>query len=229
MKTENNELLTVQNISKAYVDAEKTLQVISNLSFSIQSGEVVALMGESGAGKTTLLNLLGLLDTPDTGSIKFHDDDVAKYTEEERAIFRNAKIGFLFQFHHLLSDFSALENAMMPGLIRNDDKKVLAEKASNLLARVGLSKRMTHLPSELSGGEQQRVAMVRALVNDPLLVLADEPTGNLDETNSTQFIDMALQMVRDTGRSFLIATHSSRVSERCDRILRLAHGKIEGI
>jgi lipoprotein-releasing system ATP-binding protein len=225
----SNELLTVENVSKAYVDAEKKLQVISNLSFSIQSGEVVALMGESGAGKTTLLNLLGLLDTPDTGSIKFNGTDVAGYAENERALFRNAKIGFLFQFHHLLSDFSALENAMMPGLIRNDDRKILVEKASALLSRVGLSNRMTHLPSELSGGEQQRVAMVRALVNDPLLVLADEPTGNLDETNSMQFIDMALQMVRDTGRSFLIATHSSRISQRCDRILRLAHGNIEGI
>ncbi|MBL8026418.1 MAG: ABC transporter ATP-binding protein [Fibrobacteres bacterium] len=224
----NEKLLSIENISKAYSDAEKSLQVISELSFSLRSGEVVALMGESGAGKTTLLNLLGLLDTPDSGKIIFDGTDVSGYSEGERAFFRNAKIGFLFQFHHLLSDFSAVENAIMPGLIRNGNKEELESKAVQLLDRVGLSKRLKHLPSELSGGEQQRVAMVRSLINDPLLVLADEPTGNLDEYNSSQFIDMALQMVRDTGRSFLIATHSSRISERCDRILRLAHGKIEG-
>jgi lipoprotein-releasing system ATP-binding protein len=222
-------LLEVDNISKSYSDAKRTLQIITSLSFDIEKGEVVALMGESGAGKTTLLNLLGLLDLPDSGCIKYNGIDVASYSEKSRAEFRNSTIGFLFQFHHLLADFSALENAIMPGLLKNGDMNTLKAKALHLLESAGLGKRLDHMPSELSGGEQQRVAMVRSLINDPLLVLADEPTGNLDEANSERFIEMALGMVRETGRSFLIATHSIRISEKCDRILRLKHGKIEGV
>ncbi len=222
------ELISVNAVSKSYVDARKVLGVLSEITLSIKRGEVVALMGESGAGKTTLLNLLGLLDVPDNGFIEFDGSNILHLTADERATFRNGKIGFLFQSHHLLSDFSALENVMMPGLIGRSSWGSLAPKAANLLSLVGLSDRLNHLPAELSGGEQQRVAMARALMNDPLLVLADEPTGNLDEANANHFMDIALDMVKKTERSFLIATHSSQIAHRCDRILRLAHGRIEG-
>jgi lipoprotein-releasing system ATP-binding protein len=172
------------------------------------------------------LNLLGSLDRPDRGKIVFNGEDLAGLQGAELARFRNRHIGFLFQFHYLLSDFTALENAIMPGLIGGRRRPELEEKARALFGRVNLPDRMSHHPSELSGGEQQRVAMVRALVNEPLLVLADEPTGNLDEKNSEAFIDLMLAMVRETGRTFLVATHSQRLAKRCDTVFLLNHGKV---
>ena len=223
----DNIIMEVKDLRKSYVQGERTVEVLSGLSFSLKKGEIACLMGESGTGKTTLFNLLGLLDNPDQGNIVFNGRETAALSSNERAAFRNGAIGFLFQFHFLLSDFTALENVMMPGLIGGKTRSELADKAEALLKRVGLVDRIHHHPKELSGGEQQRVAMVRSLMNDPLVVLADEPTGNLDERNSDNFVDLAFEMVRETGRTFFIATHSQRLAARCDRILHLAHGKVE--
>jgi lipoprotein-releasing system ATP-binding protein len=220
-------ILDVKNLAKTYRQGEKALEVLSGVTFSLKKGEIACLMGESGAGKTTLFNLLGLLDNPDRGNIVFNGRDTSSLNASERAAFRNRTIGFLFQFHFLLTDFTAIENAMMPGLIAGQERGMLEAKAASLLKRVGLDHRLHHHPMELSGGEQQRTAMVRSLLNDPLIVLADEPTGNLDERNSDNFIDLAFEMVRETGRTFFIATHSQRLAKRCDRVLHLAGGKVE--
>jgi len=224
-----DEILKVDNVHKSYAERDKRLDVLRGVSFSLRRGEVACLMGESGSGKTTLLNLLGSLDHPDQGNIIFNGEDLTALKGPELARFRNGHIGFLFQFHYLLSDFTALENAIMPGLIGGRPRAGLEARARELFARVNLPDRMAHHPSELSGGEQQRVAMVRSLVNDPLLVLADEPTGNLDEKNSEAFIDLMLAMVRETGRTFLVATHSRRLAKRCDAVYLLNHGKVERI
>jgi len=216
------DIIEVKDLRKSYVQGEKKLEVLSGVTFSLRRGEIACLMGESGAGKTTLFNLLGLLDNPDQGNIVFNGRETSSLNANERAAFRNRSIGFLFQ----LSDFTALENVMMPGLISGQPREMLEEKAAMLLKRVGLESRGHHHPKELSGGEQQRVAMVRSLLNDPLIVLADEPTGNLDERNSDNFINLAFEMVRETGRTFFIATHSQRLAARCDRVFHLAGGKV---
>jgi lipoprotein-releasing system ATP-binding protein len=220
-------ILEVQDLRKSYIQGEKKIDVLSGVFFSLRKGEIACLMGESGAGKTTLFNLLGLLDNPDQGKIVFNGQETGAMGPKECAAFRNRVIGFLFQFHFLLSDFTALENVMMPGLISGKGRESLEAKAGALLKRVGLGHRLHHHPKELSGGEQQRVAMVRALMNEPLVVLADEPTGNLDERNSDNFLDLAFEMVRETGRTFFIATHSQRLANRCDRVYHLAGGKVE--
>ncbi|MFH0921013.1 MAG: ABC transporter ATP-binding protein [Fibrobacterota bacterium] len=220
-------ILKAEGVYKSYREGARTLDVLCGVDLTLRAGEVACLMGESGSGKTTLLNLLGSLDRPDQGKIVFKGEDLTAFTGEALARFRNQHIGFLFQFHYLLSDFTALENAILPGLIGGRPRAALEERARELFARVNLPGRMTHHPSELSGGEQQRVAMVRALVNAPLLVLADEPTGNLDERNSEAFIDLMLAMVRETGRTFLVATHSQRLAGRCDTVYLLNHGKVD--
>jgi lipoprotein-releasing system ATP-binding protein len=220
------EILRVEDLNKSYAEGKRALDVLRGVNFSLQRGEVACLMGESGSGKTTLLNILGSLDKPDQGKILFNGEDLAGLQGAELARFRNRHIGFLFQFHYLLSDFTALENAIMPGLIGGRSRTELEASARGLFGRVNLPDRMAHHPSELSGGEQQRVAMVRALINEPLLVLADEPTGNLDEKNSEAFIDLMLAMVRETGRTFLVATHSQRLAKRCDSVYLLNNGKV---
>lgn len=219
--------MEVRDLRKSYSQGARSVPVLAGVNFSLKKGEMACLMGESGAGKTTLFNLLGLLDNPDSGNILFNGQETALLKPDGKAVFRNRSIGFLFQFHFLLSDFSAIENAMMPGIVANLDLKALREKAEMLLVRVGLKERLNHHPKELSGGEQQRVAMVRALINDPLVVLADEPTGNLDERNSNNFIELAHEMVKETGRTFFVATHSTRMAQRCDRIFKLTDGKVE--
>ncbi|OGS37364.1 MAG: hypothetical protein A2293_05185 [Elusimicrobia bacterium RIFOXYB2_FULL_49_7] len=220
-----NPLLDVIDLHKAYQEGEKKLTILSGLNLSLQTGEIVCVMGESGSGKTTLLNLLGSLDNPDQGKIIFNGKDIASLKGNTLAEFRNRHIGFLFQFHYLLADFTALENAILPGLIAGSPQEALEARARELFERVGIAERMAHHPSELSGGEQQRVAMVRALINDPLLVLADEPTGNLDETNGARLMDLLFELGRDLKKTFLVATHSTRLARRCDRVYFLEHGK----
>ena len=218
-------LLEVVGLHKSYCEGKRELKVLSGLDLSLCEGEIACVMGESGSGKTTLLNLLGSLDKPDQGKIIYNGSDIAGLNGTELSRFRNRHIGFLFQFHYLLADFTALENAIMPGLIAGRGRDALAERAKGLFERVGLAERASHTPSELSGGEQQRVAMIRALMNDPVLVLADEPTGNLDEGNSEKLLALLFEIGRDLKKTFLIATHSRRLARRCDRIYYLEKGK----
>jgi lipoprotein-releasing system ATP-binding protein len=223
---ENRTILEASGIVKSYREGGKELKVLCGANLSLGRGEIACLMGESGSGKTTLLNILGSLDKPDQGKIIYNGRDIADLSGAALSRFRNSSIGFLFQFHYLLADFTALENAIMPGLVAGRDRKGLEERARGLFERVGIAERAGHAPSELSGGEQQRVAMVRALMNDPVVVLADEPTGNLDEGNSAKLLDLLFELGRDLNKAFLIATHSRKLAGRCDRVFYLEKGKV---
>jgi lipoprotein-releasing system ATP-binding protein len=217
-------ILQAENLRKSYSEGSERLDVLQGVTLSLKKGEIVALVGESGSGKTTLLNLLGSLDRPDQGTIQFNGTSVTGLKGNELAAFRNRHIGFLFQFHYLLSDFTAIENVIIPGLIAGKDREQLVKKGIELLERMGLGTRLDHCPAELSGGEQQRVAAVRAIINDPLVVLADEPAGNLDEKNSARLIDLIFSIRQERGQTFFIATHSGALARRCDRILYLRNG-----
>ncbi len=226
-------VLKAENVHKSYSTrlGEKT-QVLKGLDIEILNGEFAAIMGPSGAGKSTLLYILGSLDNPDEGTITYYRDgreyNFTKMKEEELALFRNKTIGFVFQFHHLLPEFTALENVMMPALISGMSPAKAGEKANLLLSEVGVENRSMHKPMELSGGEQQRVAIARALINDPQLVLADEPTGNLDSKNSKAVLDL-IQSLRDKyNLTFLVATHSNEVAAIGERIFMIGDGKIVG-
>ncbi|OGJ93399.1 MAG: hypothetical protein A2487_16795 [Candidatus Raymondbacteria bacterium RifOxyC12_full_50_8] len=223
---ENGPVLRAEELRKSYREGASRLEVLKGASLSLRQGEMVALVGESGSGKTTLLNLLGSLDKPDSGLVHFINTEITGLAVNELASFRSRHIGFLFQFHYLLADFTALENVIIPGLIAGKDRDGLLRKGSGLLKQVGLADRLHHCPAELSGGEQQRVAAVRAIINDPLAVLADEPAGNLDERNSALLIDMLFDLRSERDQTFLIATHSRSLAERCDRILYLKNGTI---
>jgi len=221
-----NPILEAKEVYKSYREGQGRLDVLSGVNMSLQEGEIVALMGDSGAGKTTLLNLLGSLDKPDQGSIVFKETDITRLKDNQLAEFRGRHIGFLFQFHYLLSDFTARENIMMPGLVIGSPRGELEKEADFLLEKVGLSGRAGHHPAELSGGEQQRVAMLRALMNNPLVVLADEPAGNLDERNSKQLLDLMFSLREEKGQSFLVATHNKQLAARCDRSIHLKAGTL---
>lgn len=214
-------MLKAKNIHKSY----GKLAVLKGVSLELEAGEVVALVGTSGAGKSTLLQVLGTLDTLDQGEVWFKEKEVVRYSERQQAAFRNLNLGFVFQFHHLLPEFSALENVSIPALINgNKPQATVYEEASALLERLGLGDRVKHRPSELSGGEQQRVSMARALINQPDLILADEPTGNLDSANSEAMYDLIRELSRDTGVAFLIATHNLELAAKADRILTIKDG-----
>jgi len=202
------------------------LQVLKGVSATIAAGEIVSIVGKSGAGKTTLLHILGTLDRPDEGSIWYDGQDISALDDKAISQFRNQHIGFIFQFHHLLAEFTALENTIIPALLAKTDKAAAEKKATELLAYLGLQDRLTHKPNELSGGEQQRVAIARALINDPKVVLADEPTGNLDTTTSAEIHDLIFRLRDDLGQTFVIVTHNSELAERCDRTLSMADGLI---
>ncbi len=205
------------------------LHILRGLDLRIAPGEAVAVVGASGSGKSTLLHLLGALDQPTGGSVRVGGSDLAELDERGAAELRNDRIGFVFQFHHLLSDFSAIENTMMPALIRGDDPASAGERAAELLRQVGLANRFDHKPAELSGGEQQRVAVARALVNRPLVVLADEPTGNLDATLGEEVQDVLFR-VRDRHRvALVVVTHNHEVASRAERVLRLTGGVLEDV
>ena len=221
------ELVVVEKLTKVFAHEENEVVVLRGIDLVIEEGEMLVVVGQSGAGKSTLLHLLGTLDLPTSGRILYDGKDVTKYSSSKLAEFRNASIGFVFQFHHLLPEFTALENVMMPGMIRGSDKAGLEKLASDLLKEVGLGHRMTHRPGELSGGEQQRVALARALVMKPRLVLADEPTGNLDSKTSDAIHKLFFELNASRGTTFLIVTHSRDLAERMPRVVTMRDGSIE--
>jgi lipoprotein-releasing system ATP-binding protein len=214
------------DLSKSYPVAGRRLQVLRGLSLSVERGEMVAIMGASGVGKSTLLHLLGGLDRPDTGTIRVGEHHITAMHDPELVAFRNKRVGFVFQFHHLLPEFSAIENAEMPLRIARMPSTDARPRAADLLTRVGLAERLDHRPGMLSGGEQQRVAVARALANQPALLLADEPTGDLDETTADALHGLLRDMHREFGLTAILATHNPRLAEQCDRVLRLEGGAL---
>jgi len=215
-------LVAIENVTKAFVHEGREVMILAGIDLSIDHGEMLCIVGPSGAGKSTLLHLLGTLDLPSSGRILYEGDDVTAYSSARLAAFRKRSIGFVFQFHHLLPEFTALENVMMPGRIRGERSPELAARASELLVEVGLAQRLTHRPGELSGGEQQRVALARALIMNPQLVLADEPTGNLDPENARQVLALLRAQVKERGAAGILATHSETAAAGCDRRYRLS-------
>lgn len=220
----SNLILTAKNIARTYHQGENDLTVFKNLSLDIKKGEIVALVGSSGSGKSTLLQILGLLDKPTAGQIAINDQDVSSANDETRTKIRKNALGFIYQFHFLQPEFSALENVVIPQLIAGVALGDATKKAELLLSSVGLSHRLHHRPGRLSGGEQQRVAIARAMANDPQLILADEPTGNLDPTTSDDVFELLLKRVREGNTSALIATHNLELAKRMDRVLYLKNG-----
>ena len=218
-----------RGLVKEFTDGPRTVRVLSGVDFGIAAGETVAIVGESGVGKSTLLHLLGGLERPTAGSVAIGGVDLAEQNERELARFRNREIGFVFQFHHLLPDFTALENVAMPDLIAGESQAVAYERASAVLERVGLAERMTHRPGELSGGEQLRVAVARAVVRKPGLVLADEPTGNLDPDTGDEVERLLLDLNRENGTTCIVVTHSARLAAAMDTRFRLVHGHLEAV
>ena len=218
--------VTVRGLNKYYAVADRRLHVLRDLDLTVEQGEMVAIMGASGVGKSTLLHVLGGLDAIDSGEVQVGEHRIATMTDEARVAFRNRHIGFVFQFHHLLPEFSAVENAMMPLRIARVSAAEARPKAERLLARVGLAERLDHRPGMLSGGEQQRVAVSRALVMQPSLLLADEPTGDLDEATADSLHELLRDMHREFGLTAIIATHNPRLAAQCDRTLRLEGGRL---
>jgi lipoprotein-releasing system ATP-binding protein len=222
-------LLSAVGLDKSYNSKSKAVQVLSGASLEVHSGEILGIVGASGSGKSTLLHILGGLDRPVAGNVFFKGLDIFQQKNGFLEEFRNHHIGFVFQTFNLMSDFTALENAMFPGLIANRDKKSVQEKAEELLSLLGLKDRMHHKPGELSGGETQRVALARSLVNQPEIVLADEPTGNLDSRASEQFMDLARKLNEEMNQTFVIVTHSAKIAQSLDRVLQLADGRVKPI
>jgi lipoprotein-releasing system ATP-binding protein len=220
-------LVELRGVEKRFVHEGRELAILKAIDLTIDSGEMLSIVGASGAGKSTLLHLLGTLDLPSAGRILFSGADVTTYSSSELAAFRNRSLGFVFQFHHLLPEFTARENVMMPGMIRGLGRKELEARAGALLSEVGLAHRLEHRPGELSGGEQQRVALARALVMEPELVLADEPTGNLDSGTSEAIHELFFRLNRTHGTTFLIVTHSADLAGRMPRIVHMRDGRIE--
>jgi len=219
-------LLEARGVDKAYVVGTTRLQVLRGLDLTVEKGEMVAVVGASGVGKSTLLHVLGGLDAIDGGSVRIGEHDLGAMKPDALTAFRNRAVGFVFQFHHLLPEFTALENTGMPMRIARMPAGERDSRATAMLARVGLTERAVHNPGMLSGGEQQRVAIARALVMDPTLLLADEPTGDLDEHTAESLHDLLREMHRERGLTSVIATHNPRLAAACDRVLRLEEGKL---
>jgi len=219
-------LMSLQSVSKNFYYKMSKIEILNNASFNIYKGETIAIVGPSGVGKSTLLNIIGTLDKPDTGKIFFLDNDLFLYGDEEIANLRNSKIGFVFQFHYLLQGFSALENVMMPGLISHKNKKSIEKSALNMLERVGLSLRSSHRVEDLSGGEQQRVALARALVMKPEILLADEPTGNLDQKNSKSVYKLIDELNKELGMTVIVVTHNNELAQMMKKNVTITDGKI---
>jgi lipoprotein-releasing system ATP-binding protein len=215
-------MLSAKDIHKSYGD----LKVLKGVDIEVEKGEVVAIVGASGAGKSTLLHILGTLDIPDRGQVLIEGENVFSRQANELARFRNTHVGFVFQFHNLLPEFSAIENIMMPGLIAGKDEKKVRGKAKDLLALLGLKDRDDHKPSELSGGEQQRTAVARALINSPTLVFADEPSGNLDSKNAGELHALFFSLKKELGHTFVIVTHNAEFADMADRKLEMKDGLI---
>ncbi|CAN5612035.1 ABC transporter ATP-binding protein [soil metagenome] len=217
-------LLQISGLKKSYkITKEYNLEVLKGIDLKIYKEEIIAIVGKSGAGKSTLLHILGALDSPDTGKVFFDGNDIFQYSEKDLAKFRNKEVGFIFQFHHLLPEFTAFENVLIANMIGgNADKKRVTE----LLEIVGLSSRASHKPNELSGGEAQRVAFARALMNSPRMILGDEPTGNLDTQNANSVIDLLFELRDKFKQTFVIVTHNEEFASKCDRVIKLEDGKV---
>ncbi len=220
-------LMQASGIYKSFQGSAGAIEILKDFSFCLGKGEKVAVVGASGIGKSTLLHILGTLDYPDRGALFFEGEDVFRFSREKLAAFRNRSVGFVFQFHHLLPEFSTLENVMMPLLIRGEDRRMAAGKAKPLLKRVGLQKRLSHRVNALSGGEQQRVALARALVQHPALLLADEPTGNLDKKNSEQIHELLSELNREMGMTLVTVTHSTDLAAYMERRVTLSEGQLK--
>jgi lipoprotein-releasing system ATP-binding protein len=219
-------LMTLQSVSKSFQTKTSSIEIMTNASFDIYKGETIAIVGPSGIGKSTVLNIIGILDKPTSGKIFYQGNDLLSYNDEKIASFRNSKIGFVFQFHYLLQGFTSLENVMMPGLIAKKNKKKVEKSALNMLERVGLSSRVTHRAEDLSGGEQQRVALARALVMKPDILLADEPTGNLDQANSESVHALITQLNKELGMTVIVVTHNVDLARMMKRNVTLINGEI---
>lgn len=219
-------LLLVRDLSKGFATSGGVIQVLQKAQFELHAKETVAVVGASGIGKSTLLHILGTLDRPDSGTVAYRGQDVFKLNDAQLASFRNEAIGFVFQFHHLLPEFSALENAMLPLLIQGSGRSEAVRAARELLCRVGLEERLDHRAVQLSGGEQQRVALARALVLKPMVLLADEPTGNLDKSNSQQIHDLLLELNREFDMMMIVVTHNAELAALMSRRVTIAEGKL---
>jgi ABC-type lipoprotein export system ATPase subunit len=222
----NEPLITVRSLTKSYAMVRRTLQVLRGVDLEVARGEFLALRGASGAGKSTLLHLMGGLDLPDSGDILFSGQNLATFSEHALTVFRNRRVGFVFQSYHLLPELDALENVCLPARIARTPAAQAAVRGRELLGRVGLSDRMDHQPSELSGGEQQRVAIARALVNGPELLLADEPTGNLDSKSGGEIVELLKNLCAERQMTLIIATHDARVAAQAQRVIELIDGRI---
>lgn len=219
-------LIRVVDLHKSYYDGETELPVLQGVDLEIWRSELLAVVGASGVGKSTLLHIIGTLDRPTTGSVLYDETDIFARPDTDVARFRNREIGFVFQFHHLLPEFTALENVAMAGLIAAGEAKAVYKEAESLLAYVGLAERLRHYPSQLSGGERQRVAIARSLINRPKVVFADEPTGNLDRRNSESVLELLWELNSVSGQTFVIVTHDSEIAGQMDRVVKLVDGRV---
>ena len=223
----NTPFLEVSDVYKSFQLGSQTVNVLNGINLTLQRGEILAMIGASGAGKSTFLHILGTLNQPTRGTVLYEGQDVFLLSENDLANFRNRRIGFIFQFHHLLPEFTALENTYLPALIQNRPKREMMEEAASLLDEVGLGHRLHHKPGELSGGEQQRVAVARALIQNPDLVLAGEPTGNLDARTGETIFELLHTLNQKRGTAFIIVTHNERLYEKTDRLVHMVDGRIE--